>query len=119
MGDTTMGIGNKETVYDLVAKRPIPEGFNPDAPFKMEIDKITDTEDTSIIVHGYIKSGCIHLGDKVRTDGLDAEADIYEIRIHYTDKRVDFTSARQGDRVRLTLRGIDKHLIHIGDKLYK
>ena len=114
-----MGIGNKETVYDLVAKRPVPEGFNPDASFKMEIDKLTDTDDTSIIVHGYIESGCIHIGDKIKISGLDGEATIYEIRIHYTDKRVDFTSARQGDRVRLTIRGIDKHLVHIGARLCK
>ena len=50
-----MGIGNKETVYDLINKRPIPEGFDPNAPFELEVDKITDTEDTSVILHGYVQ----------------------------------------------------------------
>lgn len=114
-----MGIGNKETVYDLINKRPIPEGFDPNAPFELEVDKITDTEDTSVILHGYVKSGVLHIGDKLFIKGSDKVAKVYEIRIHYTDKRIDVKSIRQGDRVRITVRGIDKYQIKIGTVVYK
>lgn len=114
-----MGIGNKETVYDLVNRRPIPENFDPNRPFRMMIDKITDTEDTSIIAHGNVESGTLHIGETLYIEGEDGEAKVYEIRIHYTDKRVNVTSVRQGDRVRLTIRGVDKHLITIGKVLFK
>lgn len=114
-----MGIGNKETIYDLINKRPIPEGFDPNAKFELEVDKMTDTEDTSVIIHGYVKSGVLKLGDKIHIQGLDKMASVCELRIHYTDKRVDVKSIRQGDRVRITIRGIDKHRIDLGTIVYK
>ena len=114
-----MGIGNKDTIYDLVNRRPIPENFDPSKPFRLVVDKITDTEDTSIIAHGYVESGVVNIGDSIKIEGLDKVAKVYEIRIHYTDKRVNVHTVRQGDRVRLTLRGVDKHLIRIGKVLYK
>lgn len=112
-----MGIGNKDTIYDLVNRRPIPENFDPKKPFRLVVDKITDTEDTSVIAHGYVESGILNIGEKIRVEGVEQLAKVYEIRIHYTDKRVDVHSVRQGDRVRITLRGVDKHLVRIGKVL--
>lgn len=114
-----MGIGNKETVYDMINKRPIPEGFNSKDPFELEVDKITDTEDTSVILHGYVKSGMLNLGDKLHIKGMDEIAVVHELRIHYGDKRIDVKSIRQADRVRITVRGIDKYKIQIGTVVYK
>ena len=99
-------------------KRPVPEGFDEKAPFRMEIASSFISLGRGNMVSGVIESGVIYKGDTVKVtkaDGTARETCITYIDLILNGRKVEMDSARMGDKVGLVVRDLYLDEIDKGD----